>query len=84
MSTLTFNFLSINSKLNGRAGYYHSFNPGNLTSSGFGLASVEYTNKNINVTAGWSQINSNFIADVGFTPRLYNYDALNDTTVRIG
>jgi hypothetical protein len=79
-----FNFLSDNTKFNGRAGYYHSFNPGHLTSSGFGLAGIGFTNKNINISASWSQINSNFIADVGFTPRLYNYDALNDTTVRIG
>jgi hypothetical protein len=79
-----FNYLSNDSKLNALAGYYHSFNPGHLTASGFGLANIGYTNKNINFTAGWSQVDSNFIADVGFTPRLYNYDALHDTTVRIG
>jgi len=79
-----FNFLSDNTKFSGRTGYYYSFNPGHLTSSGFGLASIGYTTKNINVTAGWSQIDSNFIAGIGFTPRLYNYDALHDTTVRIG
>lgn len=79
-----FNFLSDNTKFNAGAGYYHSFNPGHVASSGFGLASIGYTNKNINVTAVWSQVNSNFIADLGFTPRLYNYDASNDTTVRIG
>src|SRR6476659_6025567 len=32
-----FNFLSNNTKFNGRAGYYYSFNPGHLTSAGFGL-----------------------------------------------
>jgi Domain of unknown function (DUF5916)/Carbohydrate family 9 binding domain-like len=79
-----FNFLSNNTKFNGRAGYYYSFNPAHLKSSGFGLASIGYTDKSLNITAGWSQINSNFIADLGFTPRLYNYDALNDTIVRIG
>jgi len=79
-----FNFLSDNAKFNGRTGYYYSFNPGHPTAAGFGLANIGYTNKNINVTAGWSQIDSNFIADMGFTPRLYNYDALHDTTVRIG
>jgi len=78
------NFLSNNTRFNGRAGYYHSFNPGNLKSSGFGLASIGYTDKHINFTAGWSQIDSNYISDLGFTPRLYNYDAVNDTTVRIG
>jgi hypothetical protein len=75
-----FNFLSGNTKFNGRAGYYQSLNPGHLTSSGFGLANIGYTNKSINVSAGWSQINSNFFTDLGFTPRLYNYDAVNDTT----
>ena len=79
-----FNFLSNDTKFNGRAGYYHSFNPGYLASSGFGLASIGYTDKSVNISAGWSQINSNFITDLGFTPRLYNYDAVNDTTVRIG
>jgi hypothetical protein len=79
-----FNFLSDNTKFNGRAGYYHSFNPGNLKFSDFGLASLGYTDKHLTISTGWSQINSNFIADLGFTPRLYNYDALNDTTTRIG
>lgn len=81
---IEFNFLSNNTKFNGRTGYYHSFNPGKLTSSGLGLASIGYTNKSINFTAGWSQVQSNFIADLGFTPRLYNYDVANDTIVRIG
>ena len=79
-----FDFLSDNTKFNGRAGYYHSFNPGNPGSSGFGLANIGYTDKTLNISAGWSQINTNFISDLGFTPRLYNFDAENDTTVRIG
>ncbi len=79
-----FDFLSDNTKFNGRAGYYHSFNPGNPRSSGFGLANIGYTDKSLNISAGWSQINTNFISDLGFTPRLYNYDAENDTTIRIG
>ncbi len=79
-----FNFLSNNTKFNGWAGYYRSFNPGHLKASGFGFTGIEYTDKHFDVTAGWSQINSNFVADLGFTPRLYNYDALHDTTVRIG
>jgi uncharacterized protein DUF5916/cellulose/xylan binding protein with CBM9 domain len=78
-----FNFLSGNTKFNGRAGYYHSFNPGNIDSSGFGMVNVGYTDKKVNVSAGWHGVNTNFIADAGFTPRLYNYDALNDTVTRI-
>ena len=79
-----FNFLSTNTKLNGRAGYYHSFNPGSLSAAGFAMGSIGYTDKSINVSAGWNKVNSNFITDLGFTPRLYNYDALNDTVIRIG
>ncbi|TMI81479.1 MAG: hypothetical protein E6H10_11605, partial [Bacteroidetes bacterium] len=79
-----FNMLSNDSRFSGRAGYYHSFNPGHLNLSNYGLASIGYTGKNVNITTGWSQVNSNFIADLGFTPRLYNYDAFNDTTIRIG
>lgn len=79
-----FNFLSGNTKFNGRAGYYHSFNPGNTDSSGFGMLSIGYTDKKLNISAGWHKVNTNFIADVGFTPRLYNYDAQNDTVTRVG
>ncbi|HEY4968244.1 MAG TPA: DUF5916 domain-containing protein, partial [Puia sp.] len=79
-----FDFLSGNSKFNGRLGYYQSFNPGLYGSSGFGLANIGYTDKNLNISAGWSQINTNFDAGLGFTPRLFNYDAEHDTTVRIG
>jgi hypothetical protein len=81
---LEFNFLSTNSKFNGRSGYYYSFNPGNSTAGGYALATVGYTNKSLNITAGWMQLNSNFISDLGFTPRLYNYDAQRDTVIRIG
>jgi hypothetical protein len=79
-----FNFLSGNTKLSGRAGYYHSFNPGQPDSSGFGMFTIGYTDKKVNMSAGWHQVNTNFIADAGFTPRLYNYDAQNDTVVRVG
>jgi hypothetical protein len=79
-----FNFLSGNTKFNGRAGYYHSFNPGQPDSSGFGMFNIGYTGKRLNISAGWHKVNTNFIADVGFTPRLYNYDALNDTVTRMG
>jgi len=79
-----FNFLSGNTKFSGRAGYYHSFNPGKADSSGFGMLNIGYTDKKLNMSAGWHEVSTNFIADVGFTPRLYNYDALNDTVARMG
>ncbi|MFI5153075.1 MAG: DUF5916 domain-containing protein [Chitinophagales bacterium] len=75
--------LSNNSKFSGRAGYFQSFNPGSI-SDGMGYAMAGFTNKNIDASAGWNFIHSNFIADLGFTPRLYNYDASKDTTIRIG
>lgn len=79
-----FNFLSNNTKFNGRAGYYQSFNPGKLTNEGFAMGAIGYTGKNITVSLGWHKIDPNFIADLGFTPRLYNYDAARDTIIRIG
>jgi len=79
-----FNFLSANTKFNGRAGYYHSFNPGLSDSSGFGMLSFGYTDRKVNISAGWHEVNTNFIADAGFIPRLYNYDAQNDTVTRAG
>src|SRR5678816_4145243 len=60
------------------------FNPGNTDSSGLGMLSIGYTDKKLNISAGWHKVNINFIADVGFTPRLYNYDAQNDTVTRVG
>lgn len=36
--------------------------------------------------AGWSfdKVGQNYITEMGFNPRLYNYDAVNDTTLRMG
>jgi hypothetical protein len=77
------NVLSDDSKFSGRMGYFQSFNPGNIT-DGMGYAIAGFTNKHIDASAGWNFIHTDFIADLGFTPRLYNYDASQDTTVRIG
>jgi len=56
-----FNFLSGNTKFNGRAGYYHSFNPGNIDSSGFGMLNIGYTDRKVNLSAGCEKTQFQFL-----------------------
>ncbi|HEU5290138.1 MAG TPA: hypothetical protein VFU05_05800, partial [Cyclobacteriaceae bacterium] len=43
-----------------------------------------YTSSKFYVGAVAEKVGENYINDLGFVPRLYNYDAVNDTTIRIG
>ncbi len=78
-----FTYSSQNGNISADAMLYKSFsenlNQGNTFASGsFGLNERAYR---LYMTA--EHIGENYLTDVGFTPRLFNYDAVRDTTVRI-
>lgn len=79
-----FNYLSKDGKVQGSALYHNSFSPERYTSSGFYSAGASYNSRKIYGSLFLFQMDRNYIADVGFTPRLYNYDSERDTTFRLG
>ncbi|WP_299456231.1 DUF5916 domain-containing protein [uncultured Microscilla sp.] len=81
---MEFRYLSNNGDLRGALRGFKSFTPDQLDRSlsygGFG----EYRNRKFNIGVAYEQQQENFIAELGFTPRLQNYDVINDRTVNIG
>ncbi len=79
-----FNYTSANSKYMGNLRYFQSFNPGNLQQSGYMSGRVQYITQKWWLNLMFDEVGKNFITDVGFVPRLNNYDAAKDTTIRLG
>lgn len=81
---IEFNYLSEDGSWNFRTRYHKSINPESFDDEAFISAGGEYRSRNLNVATFWNKIGENYVADIGFTPRLQNYDALADTSVRLG
>lgn len=79
-----FNFLSSNSMYTASVKYFRSFNPGIKDETAYFNVGGEFSSKHWWITSDINSVGKNFITDAGFTPRLYNYDAAADTTVRLG
>ncbi|MEO1515491.1 MAG: DUF5916 domain-containing protein [Bacteroidota bacterium] len=81
---LKMNYLSPNRKWSGFATYSQSFNE-ELAGEGQAF-SVEnnYQTRTLSFSTKLSSVGKNYLTDIGFVPRIYNYDALNETVVREG
>ena len=79
-----FNYLSESGKLQGSAVYHKSLSPEQYKSSGYYSTSMTYNTRKYYTEVNLNQMDKNYIADVGFTPRLYNYDADRDSSIRLG
>jgi len=78
------NYLTKNRKWSGFATYSHSFND-EIKGKGHAF-SVEnnYNTRSLSFSTKLNSVGSNYITDIGFVPRISNYDALKDTLIREG
>lgn len=81
---INLNYKSSNNKWTGLTNIGKSFNKGISKKNNFYFAGIWYNTRGLNWNASIKTIQDNYISDVGFTPRLYNYDALTNTVVREG
>jgi len=81
---LNLNYKSKNNKWIGLANLGKSFNDGIANKNTFYNAGIWFNKRGFEWNVGVKTIGRNFITDIGFTPRLYNYDAINNVTVREG
>ncbi|TAF67494.1 MAG: hydrolase [Cytophagales bacterium] len=79
-----FDFVSESNKWRGSLRYHYSFNTSSLVDNDYVAGTFNRQGRNINWGMGMNKVGDNFIADLGFVPRLYNYDASRDTTIRRG
>ena len=61
-----------------------AFTPDNHTDNLYTNLSLDYYGTHLIINSQFNQIGKNYIAAMGFTPRLYNYDAATGQTVRLG
>lgn len=78
------NYKSNNNKWIGLVNLSTSQNDGISGSSNFYNTGIWYNTRGLSWNVGLRNVGKNYLADVGFVPRLNNYDAVNDTIVREG
>ncbi|WP_400076144.1 DUF5916 domain-containing protein [Winogradskyella sp. R77965] len=81
---LNLNYKSNNNKWLGLANFGKSFNNDISEKNSFYHAGIWYNKRGLEWNVAIKSIGKNYITDLGFTPRLSNYDAINDVVVREG
>ena len=81
---INLNYKSDNNKWIGLANFGKSFNDGISNKNNFYNLGIWYNKRGLRWNASVKGLGKNYITDVGFTPRLYNYDAINDVVIREG
>lgn len=81
---LNVNYKSLDNKWTGLANIGKSFSENLESQNNFYNAGIDYSTKAVQGHLSFLKVDKNYLAEVGFTPRLFNYDALNDLAVREG
>jgi hypothetical protein len=77
-----FNYISKSNKLNARTKWSQSFSSSPRTANQFIYAGIEYNTRKVRLGSLLEYVGKNYITDVGFAPRLYNFDAISNNTTR--
>ncbi len=81
---IDYNHISANNKLMGKIFYHHAFNPKFSREAYAHAIWADYNERNFQLQYNHEIVGTDYIADVGFVPRLYNFDPLTNRTVTIG
>jgi len=79
-----FQYTSKNGNFSANLRAHSALTPQKLNENNYLSAGGSYVNKKFYTGVLVEQVGQNYVNDLGFIPRLYNYDAVNDTTIRIG
>ena len=81
---LEFLYRSVDGRIQGFLGYAKSFNPGITSKNYFFNSGIGYDNRSVSVYSNFAGVGDNYIADMGYFRGQEYYDAIRDTTIRIG
>lgn len=79
-----FQYVSTNGRWNAYARAHSAQTPRRLDQNNYLSSQVNYQDDKMYAGVLAEKVGENYVNDLGFMPRLYNYDAIRDTTVRIG
>lgn len=81
---MEFNYNNLKGTWGGWAAYHHSFKPGITRDNQYIDAGFNYNGRHLSFVADAGTLGTNYYTDMGFVERINNYDAVRDTTVRLG
>ncbi|MDE3142727.1 MAG: carbohydrate binding family 9 domain-containing protein [Bacteroidota bacterium] len=80
----TFDYFSRDGKWNWWYAFHYSFKPGISDQNNFQETGFAYNKKKISTILDIATLGTNYYTDMGYVQRINNYDALRDTTIRVG
>ncbi len=81
---IEFNYTTEKGDWQGWSGYHHSIKPGIKKENAYADVGGGYFGRNLNAIVDFGNTGTNYYTDLGFVNRINNYDALNDTSIRLG
>jgi len=81
---LNFDFINRDGKWGAWAGYHTSFKPGISNKKNYITSGFKYDGTNFSNLLDFGSTGTNYYTDMGYVQRIENYDAANDTTIRVG
>ena len=77
-------YISTDGKISAWASAHHSFKPDVSEKTGFYTYGVAYNDPKWELLLASATVQENYFADMGFVQRIENYDAVRDTSIRLG
>jgi len=81
---LEFDYSNLPGTWKGYATYQQSFKPGITTEDKYLETGGTYSNKHLKFTVDALSVGTNYYTDMGYVQRISNYDAVRDTSIRVG
>lgn len=81
---LEFNFTNLKGTWSSWLGLHHSFKPTISADNNYIDAGFNYNGRHVSTVLDVGNIGTNFYTDMGYVERINNYDAVRDTTIRVG
>lgn len=81
---LEFDYMNESGSWTGSLKYHHSFNPEKYSKAYFAGGELNYASRLFRINNKIYQVGDNYIADMGFVPRLYHRNDVDETEFRQG
>ncbi len=83
-TSLDAGFVSNDGKISSWASMHHSFKDNVKGKTGFYTYGFQFQNPSWEIVLASATVQENYFADMGFVQRIENYDAVRDTSIRVG
>jgi hypothetical protein len=81
---LSFSYSNPSGSFTSWSAYHNSIKPGITNLNAYYNVGASYDTRNISIVMDISNVDKNYYTDMGYVQRINNYDAINDTTIRVG